>query len=88
MFMFNRAIWNRHRDRFVQSYKTATPVARATAYAEMLSHRWLTPDHAVQQTRFANGVTVTVNFGDEPYKMPDGTVLAPLRNRVAGVEGP
>ncbi|MFW6163861.1 MAG: glycoside hydrolase, partial [Planctomycetota bacterium] len=66
MFMFNRALWRRHRDRFVQSYQTATPVARATGYAEMLSHRWLTPDHAVQETRFANGVTVTVNFGDEP----------------------
>ena len=45
------AIWQQNRDRFVQSYQTATPVARATGYSEMLAHRWLTDDHAVQQTR-------------------------------------
>ena len=75
MFMFNRKIWQQNRDRFVRSYQTVTPVARATGYAEMLSHRWLTADHAVQETRFANGVTVTVNFGDQPHAMTDGTLL-------------
>ena len=84
MFMFNRKIWQEDRDRFVQSYKMIGPVARATGYVEMLSHRWLTPDHAVQQTRFANGVTVTVNFGDQPYTREDGTVLEPLAHRVEG----
>jgi hypothetical protein len=86
MFMFNRRIWEENRDRFVQSYQTATPVARATGYVEMLSHRWLTADHAVQQTRFAGGVVVTVNFGDEPFTLPDGTVLAPLSHRVEGLQ--
>ncbi len=75
MFMFNREIWRKNRDRFVESYHTATPVARATGYSEMVSHRWLTDDHAVQETKFANGVEVTVNFGDTPFTMPDGTVL-------------
>ena len=28
------------RDRFVRSYRTATPVARATGYHEMLAHRF------------------------------------------------
>ena len=50
----------------------------------MLDHRWLTPDHTVQQTRFANGVTVTVNFGDKPYAMPGGA-LAPMGKRVEGL---
>ena len=86
MFMFNREIWEKNRERFVESYKTATPVARATGYAEMLSHQWLTADHAVQQTRFANGVVVTVNFGDQPHRLPDGTVIAPLAHRVEGLE--
>ena len=45
MFMFNREIWRTNRDRFVESYRTATPVARATGYSEMVSHRWLTADH-------------------------------------------
>jgi len=85
MFMFSRKGWEANRDRFVQSYLTAAPVARATGYAEMLSHEWLTPDHAVQRTRFANGVVVTVNFGDAPYRLPDGTNLPPLGRRVDGV---
>ena len=85
MFMFNREIWQKNRDRFVQSYNTATPVARATGYSEMASHRWLTDDHAVQETKFANGVEVTVNFGDRPFAMSDGTALAPLSHRVTGV---
>jgi len=82
MFMFNRAIWRRYRDRFVRSYLRATPVARKTGYVEMLSHEWLTPDHSVQRTCFANGVTVTVNFGDKPHRLPDGTLLEPLSSAV------
>ncbi len=85
MFMFNRSVWERYKDRFVQSYQTATPVARATGYVEMLEHRWLTDDHTVQQTRFANGVTVTVNFGPKPYTAADGSVIAPMSHRVAGL---
>ena len=63
MFMFDRKIWDTNKDRFVKSYRTAAAVARATGYSRMLSHEWLTADHAVQRTRFANGVAVTVNFG-------------------------
>lgn len=85
MFMFNGEIWREHQDRFVQSYQTATPVARATGYSEMLSHRWLTDDHAVQETRFADGVVVTVNFGDQPHSLSDGSVLAPLSHRFEGL---
>ena len=59
MLMFDRRQWEDHRDRFVQSYRAATPVARATGYAEMTTHRRLTADRAVQQSTFANGVTVT-----------------------------
>lgn len=82
MFMFTRKVWEQYRERFVESYRAATPVARATGYAEMLSHRWLTADHAVQETRFADGTTVTVNFGDAPHRLPDGTTLGPLKQRV------
>jgi hypothetical protein len=85
MFMFTRRDWQAHRARFVQSYRATTPVARATGYAEMTGHRRLTADHAVQQTTFANGVTVTVNFGDHAYKMADGTSLPPLGKRVTGL---
>ncbi len=86
MFMFNRTRWEAEKDRFVKSYKTATPAARATGYAEMLMHEWLTPDRAVQRTRFANGVVVTVNFGDAPFALPGGGTLEPLGLKVEGVK--
>ena len=85
MFMFTRQFWKENRDRFVKSYQTAASVARATGYVEMLSHRWLTDDHQVQESRFANGVTVTVNFGEQPYKLPDDTELGPMSHRVEGM---
>ena len=85
MFMFDRKTWDANKDRFVKSYRTAATVARATGYSQMLSHEWLTPDHAVQQTRFANGVVVTVNFGDTPFSLPDGTILPPLGCHMNGL---
>ena len=86
MFMFDRKIWDANKARFVQSYNTAEPVARATAYSEMLTHEWLTPDHAIQRTRFANGVTVTVNFGDTPWSSPDGLTLPALGYHIDGLK--
>jgi hypothetical protein len=46
-------------------------------YSEMTDHRFLTPDRSVQQTTFANGATVTVNFGDNAYQLPGGKLLQP-----------
>ena len=78
MFMFNKPIWEKNKDRFVQSYKTTHALPHETGYAEMLSHRWLTDDHAVQQTQFSNGMRVTVNFGDTVYKTAEGKRVEPL----------
>lgn len=87
MFMFNQKLWDENRARFTASYRVTCPVARATGYREMLSHAWLTADHAVQQSRFAGGVTVSVNFGDQPFTLPDGARLGPLQSRVEGLGG-
>jgi hypothetical protein len=81
MFMFNRALWQQDKARFVRSYRDTCPFVREVGYAEMTDHRFLTPDRAVQQTRFANGVTHTVNFGSAPYSLPTGQVLAPMTFR-------
>ena len=82
MFFFSKGFWRENRQRFAESYRTAAPVARRTGYSEMLSHAWLTDDRAVQQTRFADGTVVTVNFGDRPHALPDGSTLAPLSLKV------
>lgn len=86
MFMFNEAIWREHEDRFAESYQAIAPLARSTGYREMLSHRWLTDDHTVQQTQFSGKIFVTVNFGDKPYRMQDGRVLAPMAYEAAGLD--
>lgn len=78
MFMFTRQMWQQNKDRFVKSYKTICPMVRKVGYCEMTNHRFLTPDRDVQQTEFANGVKITVNFGDTPFKMPDGRVIKPM----------
>jgi hypothetical protein len=85
MFMFSRSFWEQNKDRFAKSYKDTCTVVRAVGYAEMTDHRFLTTDRTVQQTQFANGVVVTVNFGDKPFRLPDGSDLAPLSQRVAGM---
>ena len=40
--------------------------------------RYPTPDRAVRQTVFANGVTVTVNFGSLPFSLHDRVTIPPL----------
>jgi hypothetical protein len=85
MFMFNRQLWQTQKDRFVQSYRNTAPYVRAAGYAEMTDHRILTPDRNVQQTVFANGVTITVNFGETPYRLPSGDLLKPLGFQVVGM---
>jgi len=84
MFMFSREFWEQNKDRFVRSYKDTCTVARAVGYSEMVDHSFLTGDKSVQQTRFANGVVVTVNFGDKPLTLPDGSEVAPMKYRVTG----
>jgi hypothetical protein len=84
MFMFNRKFWEANKERFAQSYRNTCPVVRRVGYSEMTDHRFLTPDRAVQQTAFADGTTVTVNFGDAPRQLPDGTTMRAMSQRVTG----
>ncbi|MCD6352210.1 MAG: hypothetical protein J7M26_08825, partial [Armatimonadetes bacterium] len=53
--------------RLLQSYFVTCPVQELVAFEEMTDYRYLTPDRTVHQSRFANGLTVTVNFGSTPY---------------------
>jgi hypothetical protein len=84
MFMFDSQVWEQYKGRFAQSYKNICDVTRAVGYSEMTDHRFLTLDRNVQQTMFANGVTVTVNFGEKPYRLPDGKEVEPMGYHVSG----
>jgi hypothetical protein len=82
MFMFDRKLWQEQRDRFVKSYRNTCPHVRQVGYAEMTDHRFLTDDRNVQETVFANGITITVNFGAKPFRLEDGSTLQPMGYRV------
>jgi hypothetical protein len=85
MFMFTRQFWEQNKGRFARSYQDVCTVARAVGYSEMTDHRFLTDDRSIQQTHFANGVVITVNFGDKPFRLPDGSELGPMSHHVAGM---
>jgi hypothetical protein len=48
----------------------------------MTGHRVLSADRKVQESRFSDGTVVTVNFGDEPFELPDGETLPARGHRV------
>ena len=48
------------------------------ATEELTDFAFLTDDGAVQQTQFANGVSVIANFGAHPYPAPNGAPVLPL----------
>jgi hypothetical protein len=82
MFMFDVDFWRQYRERFAQSYRNTCLVAREVGYAEMVDHRFLTPDRDVQQTTFSNGFTVACNFGAQTYAAADGTLILPMGYQV------
>jgi hypothetical protein len=59
-----------------------SPLQRRLAHEEMLSHKILTPDLLVQRTTYSSGVEITVNYGEFPFKLEDGTTLLPYGYRV------
>ena len=75
MYCISQRQWAADKDRFVRSYRVTSPVARKTGYSEMLDHRILSSDRLVQRTVFADGTTVTVNFGEKPFALPEGGEL-------------
>jgi len=60
--------WPKSREVFLQTYRKTCKLHEVVAATEMLSHEFLTPDRAVQRTRFSDGTQAVVNFGDKPYE--------------------
>jgi hypothetical protein len=50
---------------------------RQVAFDEMTGHRFVTPDRLVQESEFSGGRGVVVNFGDEPFTLPEGRIVKP-----------
>ena len=52
--------------------KVVAPVHRESFYAELVDHKYLSPDFKLQRSRFSNGVKVTVNFSRSAKVTPSG----------------
>ncbi len=59
--------WQTHRDAFLRTYRNTCKLHEAVAGTEMLGHEFVTPDRAVQRTRFSDGTEAIVNFGEKPF---------------------
>ncbi|MCS6829113.1 MAG: glycoside hydrolase [bacterium] len=79
MWLDPQGAWNSDRQRFIRTYRLTSQLHEAVALQEMLSHEFLTPDRAVQRTRFADGTVCVVNFGEQPYtlKVRNRTIVLP-----------
>ena len=51
-------------------------VHRRHGVSRLLRHRFLDAGPWVQESEFASGLHVLVNFGTEPYCLPDGSIVA------------
>lgn len=83
LFFVDRAAFDKDRARIVQTIAEVCGWGRQVAFAEMLSHRFVTADSQVQETRFAGGLAIVVNFGEAPVALADGRTVAARGYRVA-----
>jgi len=80
--------WQKARDVFLRTYRNTCKLHEVIAGKEMLGHEFLTPDHAVQRTRFSDGTRVVVNFGLKPYTVQLGRKRYLLPQNGFAAKGP
>src|ERR1019366_730778 len=77
----NAAYWA-WRKKFKAINDVLAPHQRRLAFDQLAGHWFLTPDYLVQRTLFSSGVEVTVNYGEFPFKLEDGSELPAYGYRV------
>jgi len=80
--------WSRHRDRFLETYRTTCPLHEVVCFDELLEHEFLSDDAALQRTRFSSGTIAVVNFSDEPRPYTCDEARVVLAPRGFFVKGP
>ncbi len=76
LWNLDRERWEEYKYTFIDSYKKVCPWLLQIAYDEMISHRFVTNDHKVQESVFSSGKKLTVNFGDTDYSFEGKTIKA------------
>jgi hypothetical protein len=76
LWSIDRDRWVSYKNTFIQSYNNICPWLQQIGYDEMVSHRFVTSDHEVQETIFSSGKRAVVNFGSNEYIF-EGKVIKP-----------
>ena len=63
LWSIDRERWDEYKYTFIESYKNVCPWLQQIAYDELVSHRFVTDDHKVQESVFSSGKRIVVNFG-------------------------
>ncbi|MBT3379614.1 MAG: hypothetical protein HN742_18800 [Lentisphaerae bacterium] len=74
--------WEKVRGRYLQTYRNVCGWHEKIGFDEMTSHRFLSPDRLVQETRFSSGPGVVVNFGGSAWEDPRGFTIAAQDYRI------
>jgi len=77
LYIMDKARWKKDKERFIDSFTTATAASKNTGYSEMLEHEFISEDHTVQYTLFENGTRVWVNFGNKKFTLKNGRIIKP-----------
>ena len=76
LWNLDRERWEEYKNTFIESYKNVCPWLQQIGYDELVSHRFVSPDHKVQESLFSSGNKIVVNFGDEPFTL-EGKEIKP-----------
>ncbi len=69
--MINSQTYERDKEALIKSYKRIIPHINKIAGIEMTSHRFLRPDHLIQESTFANGIRIIVNLDQKEHLLKD-----------------
>jgi hypothetical protein len=64
LWSIDRERWEEYKYTFIDSYKNICPWLQQIACDELVSHRFVTEDHKIQESVFSSGKKIVVNFGD------------------------
>ncbi len=76
LWNLDRERWEEYKYTFIDSYKKVCPWLQQIAYDELVSHRFVTEDHKVQESVFSSGRRIVVNFGNEDFVFEGETITA------------
>jgi hypothetical protein len=73
-------IYERDKEALIKSYSKLMPHIRKIAGREMTGHRFLSPDHLIQESTFENGIRIIVNLSRKEYVLKEDPEIkiAPL----------